>query len=230
MKTIVIGITLLAAALPLSATGQVGPVPAATPLPVDPADLPLQVEIYEPFFRQSLVGGITVVYREKLDRETDIEKEFPGIHAAMIEAALAQSVPTYDADLAVAKIDARAAIHRVATPAQLSRLAFLFGPWIAANRGRPAVFQPGDTTRLAGDRWLAELVEDRGYQARLRVVSAEPSMRRLLIDIAPIMTAYQKKVGDLLGVAVQGGLQAAHVKANAIAVAKGFGPLYDDAK
>lgn len=192
----------------------------------DIADVPLQVEIFEPFVKQLFSGTINVPYKANLDRDGALEIAIPGIHSAMIEKALRSGAAVLEAESAKAKRDARQALRGSVKPHEIERLMFLYGPLVKANANKYLVFQSGDTASTAVDRWLGLLGEDPEYQTRLKKVTSEPGMLKALNVAAPIMKNYQDQLDVAARTAVQAGISAAKNEANAIATAKGYDSPY----
>lgn len=184
---------------------------------------------YEPIIRSLVKGGLGVVYRAKLAQDDAAEKMIPGLHDAMIQAALIAGLDSLERDLARAKQASSNVISSGIPFKQLARLAYLFGPFVNCNKAIQVDFLATDTTLTAADRALKSLQEDAAYQVRARKVKSKPGMADAIKLLDLESKVYQQALMAAAAAAAKAGTRAAKDHANIMAAQHGYDPFYPGA-
>jgi hypothetical protein len=169
-----------------------------------------------PMYRQMIQSGCTTKYRAKLAAnagDQTLERKMPGVHAKMLAAAAAYC-NTETPTMIRRRQDRIRSDWRSLNPADLSRLARLYGPAAA------------EAMRASGDSGGASQQQVARLNAAQIAFSKTPGGTALINRV----TAYQRQVqpavqDDALAV-IKGGLAASHRTANAYAKQKGFAAPY----
>jgi len=188
-------------------------------------DVILASSLVEATTRSLVGGGINVTYRETLERNAPLEQAIPGIHNAMIEAATNAGLAQADLDLKSKLEEARTALARDIPTAKLSRIYYVMEPLTRCNQGFNLQFNKGDTAAAALDRALTNFRSPE-VDSRVKQVVREPGMNAALDKALTIIEQYQRSMSAVSGAAAKVAIKAAQMKANEMAAARGYQPIY----